>query len=784
MRTNIVGVDEVQTITTTTDTVANEVQTVTTTAIDTDEVQTVSLAATIVDEVQVVRTTTADVPEVQRVTARVSRVDEVQAIGFCLTNIDTASTYTAHGDVANLFTTTSDSGASFSSLTYKLRFDFEECGNSEGVNFCQYGVDATAVHPSADAYQSALGTVTCSSANDNCKTADIPIVEGGSATSNKPTGWTLASAQTVEDALNALYTSQGSSYGFMKDIRDVGVTVSANQWMDSSSSGYYCAQYNITFGGGHLRGNVPALEIPTSSLYALNMDSTSSYATFDSDATFDVCDSASTSTCYSFGNLCDQSTTGASYCVGSTGIAGTLAEGNQPDGNFVLEYECEARTEAAVACVAVSGSTHATVHGANVSQGDWIRLDGLYYQASDALEVKGRVDAPYVGMKSFNVTLSEAYANGADGTKFTFDKASCEVGVFYSDPDADNGVSSVCAANRVRPTSSVSVSATEDTLSTRLRAVETVDSLASLLTVKRTDINYTDSDWVGFYWDVTFKGQNGDLKPMKCTTSEDSSADDYFSQSNAAGVVDCNVTTLQDGSLISGGFRLGTTYPHEYVGSPARYNSSVLRWNVEAATLEAALEAELAVNGDQVWGDVTVDHAAYTPTLATRWSGGYYWAVTSRCARRQRAVMAAFARTEGNAATDTTSCAARPPYDDDPSYSYAVDEALSVEVSHARARRAPSSAPTSRRPCAARPAAARRRRGRHRLDELRGADVRRSLLAAGATISFVVTPPRRHRRRAMSDAVSLATAISATLEAAISDGCPRARSRARRATSA
>ena len=389
-----------------------------------------SLAATIVDEVQVVRTTTADVPEVQRVTARVSRVDEVQAIGFCLTNIDTASTYTAHGDVANLFTTTSDSGASFSSLTYKLRFDFEECGNSEGVNFCQYGVDATAVHPSADAYQSALGTVTCSSANDNCKTADIPIVEGGSATSNKPTGWTLASAQTVEDALNALYTSQGSSYGFMKDIRDVGVTVSANQWMDSSSSGYYCAQYNITFGGGHLRGNVPALEIPTSSLYALNMDSTSSYATYDSDATFDVCDSASTSTCYSFGNLCDQSTTGASYCVGSTGIAGTLAEGNQPDGNFVLEYECEARTEAAVACVAVSGSTHATVHGANVSQGDWIRLDGLYYQASDALEVKGRVDAPYVGMKSFNVTLSEAYANGADGTKFTFDKASCEVGVF------------------------------------------------------------------------------------------------------------------------------------------------------------------------------------------------------------------------------------------------------------------------------------------------------------------------------------------------------------------
>jgi hypothetical protein len=304
VRTNVVGVDEIQTITTTTDVVTNEVQTVTTTAVDTDEIQTVALAATVVDEVQVVRTTTANVDEIQRVTAKVSRISEVQKIGYCLTNIPT-DTFTTFSDVLSTLTYSSDSFASnVESYEFQLKFDFEECGNAEGVNFCQLGVDSD---------MASIGTVTCSSANRNCKTDTIPFVTGCEVSGGAPTSCNITSAETIETKLNALYTA--NSDVFMLDAVGKGVTVELSQYMDSTADGYYCAEYTVTFGGGHLRGNVPSLEIPSSNLNTLFLtDGTGSYADSGSTAAFDVTDNYFASD-KEIGNLCDPSTSASSYCI-------------------------------------------------------------------------------------------------------------------------------------------------------------------------------------------------------------------------------------------------------------------------------------------------------------------------------------------------------------------------------------------------------------------------------------------------------------------------------------
>jgi hypothetical protein len=128
--------------------------------------------------------------------------------------------------------------------------------------------------------------------------------------------------------------------------------------------------------------------------------------------------------------------------------------------------------------------------------------------------------------------------------------------------------------------------------------------------------------------------------------------DGYYYKTNAFdGEKFCNITTMQDGSLVDGYFQLGTTYPHEYVNYPVQYNSTYLRRDIEADLLASLLESVVVdcnKHGSssspyywdecssyeqddvfkKVWGDLTIERNSYTPSADTRWSGGYAWTIT------------------------------------------------------------------------------------------------------------------------------------------------------------
>jgi hypothetical protein len=91
VRSTVVGVDEIQTVTTTCDEVVNEVQRVTTSAVDIDEVQEVEIVTSVINEVQLVQSYTADVPEIQVLEISAPYVAAVQSFGIILSSVDTSS---------------------------------------------------------------------------------------------------------------------------------------------------------------------------------------------------------------------------------------------------------------------------------------------------------------------------------------------------------------------------------------------------------------------------------------------------------------------------------------------------------------------------------------------------------------------------------------------------------------------------------------------------------------------------------------------------------------------
>ena len=100
VRTAVVGVDEIQTITTTSDDVIAEVQTISTTAIDQNEIIEFSVIGEDVDEIQLVKIYGDDVPEVQDVKVTVPRDNEIQLLGIVIENINTNHTLScAHIEV-------------------------------------------------------------------------------------------------------------------------------------------------------------------------------------------------------------------------------------------------------------------------------------------------------------------------------------------------------------------------------------------------------------------------------------------------------------------------------------------------------------------------------------------------------------------------------------------------------------------------------------------------------------------------------------------------------------
>lgn len=95
----------------------------------------------------------------------------------------------------------------------------------------------------------------------------------------------------------------------------------------------------------------------------------------------------------------------------------------------------------------------------------------------------------------------------------------------------------------------------------------------------------------------------------------------------------CEVTSETDGTYVSGGFKLSTTYPHEREVTDDNplvdyTTDAVLSWRATAADVDAALEAVQDGDGNRVFGSVTVSRSVYWPTDEIRWSGQYSWSIT------------------------------------------------------------------------------------------------------------------------------------------------------------
>ena len=140
---------------------------------------------------------------------------------------------------------------------------------------------------------------------------------------------------------------------------------------------------------------------------------------------------------------------------------------------------------------------------------------------------------------------------------------------------------------------------------------------------------------VGNQYTIHFYCANGDLPNLECITDGtsplNSTNTDQAGYTPPAGR-QCEVTSKTDGTYVSGGFKLSTTYPHERevtVDDPlVDYTTdAVLSWRATPADVDAALEA-VQVGGNDVFDSVTVSRSVYWPTDEIRWSGQYIWSIT------------------------------------------------------------------------------------------------------------------------------------------------------------
>ena len=173
-----------------------------------------------------------------------------------------------------------------------------------------------------------------------------------------------------------------------------------------------------------------------------------------------------------------------------------------------------------------------------------------------------------------------------------------------------------------------------DACSTDLATLSVVNLLRGLTTVINQDsdsISVTrtaygvNSGRVGYLWTITFVKQHGDVPPLGCTTADGLGVSTLTSTVTAS-TTRCSVTTTQHGSLITGSFSLGQTFPHAYQGTPKANSTVSMPWNINALNLSYVLSNTLAADGTSLlFGTVSVARVAYIPPSQNRWSGGYLW---------------------------------------------------------------------------------------------------------------------------------------------------------------
>ena len=225
-----------------------------------------------------------------------------------------------------------------------------------------------------------------------------------------------------------------------------------------------------------------------------------------------------------------------------------------------------------------------------------------------------RIMNSYHQIIALNDTADEGRIYPAySSNEFTTNDA--EVGFFYSDPYAFDGVSEACNSLRVNPTFSIDEAAASDEIVTKLRGLsDVINDDDDSLEITRSHYG-ADSSRVGYIWTITFHKQHGDLNTLGCDTAN-------LNSTNTASTVDCYVNTTQSGSFLGGNFSLILSFPHAYNGAAVDDRSDAVPFNIDPTSFATVLST-----ANNTFGDVEVERSVYIPDGFNRWTGGYIWTV-------------------------------------------------------------------------------------------------------------------------------------------------------------
>jgi len=574
VRTQVNGVDEIQTITTSCDDVVNEVQRVTTSADDIDEVQTVELISDKIPETQLIQTYTDDVPEIQ--VLQIASPWNLQ--GYAVQKFGVILQNVNTQTVGCVLSTACSSIEDLISGKFRLAFRPSGCGGGTNPdsNWCQKALIEDKFAPAE---------YDCTNTGD-CVSNDIDF----------------KSTSDIINKICALKPSSGTR-NFMAPANFtqpcVDVNLISNTIKVGQSDGVYEYSYQVTFRSNYLRGKVSVLEIKppqtSSPVSTTQGEITSSYL----DNQLGV--------------------------VTQTGLAFVVNAGNQPTGGVNLAYKCESRTmpltsvtvgpvDTAISTIALTGYLY-----------QWLRIGKNYVQIIA------------LSNSDLTATISPALSLVDIGTP----TSDAEVGVFYSDPTQVNGVSTNCLSRRIYTTGSIfDSSAVELDLKTKLRGLSQVIDTTDDNSIIVTRSNFKMRDlFIGYRWTITFTRQNGDLNPLQCIIPPSGNA--ALAGTGGSSIVNgvaCTVETLRNGSLFSGNFQLGISFPHKYVGTPAIVNNTTpIPWNIDATNMMSILTNTPQIPISNVgrsfnpFGTLAISRVSYVPTqpyVHKRWSGQYRWTVS------------------------------------------------------------------------------------------------------------------------------------------------------------
>ena len=532
------------------------------------------------------------------------RVKGQQVIGVIISGIDTT------GCASGVITTSSSTGATsgYSAVcttiekqitgTFKLSFDPNACGTDPAVsdsNWCARSLDLLGI------------TGYACSGSSACVTSSLSVT---TCTSSSSCSTDAVNAALIQTALAGLYGSDPTQY-YMQDGTGSSVTVSVNQRgpLTSSTTGAYVISYTVVFDSLTLRGQLAPLTVASSSLAYTG-------------GTFNAHYPAIAPYSAIVGNGGDLSTAGA------TAYQSVL--GSQPAGFAELVYTCESTTWTPTSVTVYYPGNVVYVNQASgttaLAQYMYIRLQTTYHQVIAKAASDGSGLTKWQIYPSFKKTGQLT----TSGSSYTFSGGSdmqttADYGYYYSDPTASNGVSTSCGSSNQYTTLELYPTAAALSVVNLLRGLTTVINQDSdSISVTRTPYG-VNSGRVGYLWTITFAKQHGDVPLLGCTTKDGLNALTLTS-TVTANTTRCSVTTAQHGSLITGNFSLGQTFPHAYQGTPKANSTSAIPWNINALNLSYVLSNTLASDGTNLlFGTVTVARVAYIPPGQKRWSGGYLW---------------------------------------------------------------------------------------------------------------------------------------------------------------